>query len=43
MWMLRTPAKLRNYQDYYAYVTPDFQKRLIYTAVQAYTGNTSTD
>jgi hypothetical protein len=43
MWMLRTPAKLRNYQDYYAFVTPDFQKRLIYTAVQAYTGNTSTD
>lgn len=39
MWMLRTPAKLRNYQDYYAYVTPDFQKRMIYTAVQAYTGN----
>jgi hypothetical protein len=43
MWMLRTPAKLRNYQDYYAYVTPDFQQRLIYTAVQAYTGNLSTD
>ncbi len=43
MWMLRTPAKLRNYQDYYAYVTPDFQQRMIYTAVQAYTGNTSTD
>lgn len=40
MWMLRTPAKLRNYQDYYAYVTPDFQQRMIYTAVQAYTGNT---
>ena len=39
MWMLRTPAKLRNYQDYYAYVTPEFQKRLIYTAVQTYTGN----
>ena len=43
MWMLRTPTKLRNYQDYYAYVTPDFQQRLIYTAVQAYTGNTSAD
>ena len=43
MWMLRTPAKLRNYQDYYAYVTPEFQKRQIYTAVQAYTGNSSTD
>ncbi len=43
MWMLRTPAKMRNYQDYYAYVTPDFQKRLIYTAIQTYTGNSSTD
>ncbi len=44
MWMLRTPAKLRNYQDYYAYVTPEFQPRMIYSAVQAYTGNNlSTD
>jgi hypothetical protein len=43
MWMLRTPAKLRNFQDYYAYVTPEFQLRLIYTEVQAYTGNRSTD
>ncbi len=41
MWMLRTPGKLRNYQDYYAFITPEFQKRLIYTAVQTYTGNIS--
>ncbi len=40
MWMFRTPMRLHNYQDYYAYVTPDFQPRLIYAAVQAYTGNT---
>ncbi len=39
MWMFRTPALLRNYQDYYAYVTPEFQPRMIYLAVQAYTGN----
>jgi len=39
MWMFRTPMLLRNYQDYYAFVTPEFQPRLIYTAVQVYTGN----
>ncbi|HNT74331.1 MAG TPA: hypothetical protein PKH77_04835 [Anaerolineae bacterium] len=40
MWMFRTPQTMYNYQDHYAYVTPDFQKRLIYEAVQVYTGNT---
>ncbi len=40
MWMFRTPQPLYNYQDYYAFVTPDFQERPIYTGVQAYTGNT---
>ncbi|MGC9468787.1 MAG: beta-galactosidase [Anaerolineae bacterium] len=39
MWMFRTPQPLYNYQDYYAFVTPDFQTRPIYEAVQAYTGN----
>ncbi len=39
MWMFRTPTLLHNYQDYYPFVTPEFQPRLIYTAVQAYTGN----
>ncbi|MGC9521694.1 MAG: hypothetical protein ACP5HG_07405 [Anaerolineae bacterium] len=39
MWMFRTPEKLYNYQDYYAFVTPDFQKRPIYEAVERYTGN----
>lgn len=38
MWMFRTPQKLFNYQDYYAFVTPDFQKRPIYETVQRYTG-----
>ena len=41
MWMFRTPMPLHNYQDYYAYVLPNFQVRPIYMAVQAYTGNAS--
>jgi hypothetical protein len=39
MWMFRTPVVLRNYQDYYAFVTPEFQLRPIYDAVKTYTGN----
>ncbi len=39
MWMFRTPALLHNYQDYYAFVTPDFRARPIYSLVQSYTGN----
>ncbi len=39
MWMFRTPQMLYNYQDYYAFVTPAFQPRPVYHAVQAYTGN----
>lgn len=39
MWMFRTPRPGYNYQDNYAFVTPDFHKRMIYEAVQAYTGN----
>ncbi|MFP4395903.1 MAG: hypothetical protein ACLFTI_11625 [Anaerolineales bacterium] len=39
MWMFRTPRPGYNYQDNYAFVTPDFQKRRIYRAVQEYTGN----
>jgi len=36
MWMFRTPALLHNYQDAYAFITPDFGVRPIYSAVQAY-------
>lgn len=36
MWMFRTPGALHNYQDYYAFVTPDFRERPIYGAVQQY-------
>lgn len=39
MWMFRTPVLMHNYQDYYAFVTPEFEPRAIYMAVQAYTGN----
>jgi polysaccharide biosynthesis protein PslG len=39
MWMFRTPWSLHSYQDYYAFVTPEFQARPIYQMVQAYTGN----
>ena len=39
MWMFRTPTVLQNYQDYYVFVTSEFQPRLIYDAVKFYTGN----
>ena len=39
MWMFRVPGAMHNYQDYYAFVTPDFQLRPIYTVTQSYTGN----
>lgn len=39
MWMFRTPKLLHNFQDAYAFVTPEFEPRPIYTAVQQYTGN----
>ena len=39
MWVFRTPAPLHNYQDYFAFVTPDFRPRPIYLAVrEALTG-----
>lgn len=40
LWVFRTPAPLRNYQDYYAFVTSDFRERPIYTfAQQEFTAN----
>jgi len=39
MWMFRTPVALHNYQDAYAFVTHDFQRRPIYHVMQRYTGN----
>ncbi len=37
VWMFRTPQPMHNYQDYYAFVTPDFRERVIYLAVSEYT------
>jgi hypothetical protein len=39
MWAFRYPASTLNYQDYYAFVTTDFEPKVIYLEVQAYTGN----
>ena len=34
MWVFRTPVPAHNYQDYFAFVTPDFQPRPVYSIVQ---------
>lgn len=40
MWVFRTPVPLRNYQDYFAFVTSDFRERPVYTfARQEFTGH----
>lgn len=40
MWVFRTPTPLRNYQDYFTFVTSDFRERPIYTfAQQEFAGN----
>ncbi len=41
-WLFRTPAPLRNYQDYFAFVMPDFRPRPIYGVVQSYTQGQTT-
>jgi len=42
MWAFRYPTPTHSYQDYYAFVTPDFEPKVIYLEVQDYTrwGNT---
>jgi hypothetical protein len=37
MWAFRYPSPMYNYQDNYEFVTPDFEPRVIYLEVQAYT------
>jgi hypothetical protein len=37
MWAFRYPTSTYNYQDYYAFVTTDFEPRVIYLEVQEYT------
>ena len=39
LWAFRFPAPLKSYMDYYTLVTPEFIKKPIYEALQAYTGN----
>ena len=36
LWAFRYPAPARTYQDYYTFVTPDFQPKTIYLEVQRY-------
>jgi len=40
MWAFRYPAPTRSYQDYYAFVTEDFEPKVIYLEVQHYTRGT---
>jgi len=37
MWAFRYPAPTYSYQDYYAFVTADFEPQVIYLEVQSYT------
>ncbi len=36
MWAFRYPSPTHSYQDYYAFVTPEFEPRVIYREVQRY-------
>ncbi|MEE8391260.1 MAG: beta-galactosidase [Anaerolineae bacterium] len=38
IWAFRYPAPTHNYHDYYAFVTADFEPKVIYLQVQTYTG-----
>ncbi|MBU0703275.1 MAG: beta-galactosidase [Chloroflexi bacterium] len=42
MWAFRYPASTLSYQDYYAFVTTDFEPKVIYLQVQDYTGGIGT-
>jgi hypothetical protein len=42
MWAFRYPFPTHSYQDYYAFVTADFEPRVIYLEVQDYTRGTGT-
>ena len=37
MWAFRYPTLTHSYQDYYAFVTTDFEPKVIYLEVQNYT------
>ena len=36
LWMLRVPTKINSHQDGYTMITPSFQKKAIYYAIQSY-------
>jgi len=42
MWAFRYPAPTHSYHDYYAFVTADFEPKVIYLEVQEYTRGTRT-
>ena len=35
-WAFRYPAPTRTYQDYYTFVTPEFQPKALYLEAQSY-------
>jgi len=41
MWAFRYPSPQYNYQDYYAFVTDNFEPQVIYLEIQAYTQATA--
>jgi hypothetical protein len=43
MWAFRYPASTRSYHDYYAFVTTDFEPKVIYLEVQKYTQGAGAD
>lgn len=43
IWMLRTPAPINSHQDGYTMITPAFQRKAIYYAVQRYARGTQED
>ncbi|MGD1994388.1 MAG: beta-galactosidase [Anaerolineae bacterium] len=42
MWAFRYPAPTHSYHDYYAFVTTDFEPKVIYLEVQSYTHGAAT-
>ena len=43
MWAFRYPAPTHSYQDYYTFVTADFEPKVIYLDVQSYTHGIGAD
>jgi len=43
IWAFRYPASTLNYQDYYSFVTTNFEPKVIYLEVQKYTRGIGTE